>query len=109
MLFSCLLLPRVPINNPSRSEMARLLLRGESWVLAVIFLLQLKGPFPFLPAVHLVAACSLSKVALRESSFSSDVGSGLRGAPAAGRTAPRQPWLSGTGIVAGAFSLPPCC
>ena len=58
MLFSCLLLPRVPINNPSRSETARLLLRGENWVLAVIFLPQLKGPFPFLPAAHLVGACS---------------------------------------------------
>lgn len=39
MLFSCLLLPYIPINNLSRSETARLSLRGGSWSLAVIFFL----------------------------------------------------------------------
>lgn len=48
MLFSCLLLPRVPINNPSCSETAQLSLRGERWVLTVgFFFAAAQGPLPF--------------------------------------------------------------
>lgn len=86
MLFSCLLLPRVPINNPSCSETAQLSLRGESWVLTVIFFCR-SSRAPSLSCL-VRARSPHPKTALWDSGFSSDVGSGLRGAPAVSRAAP---------------------
>lgn len=87
MLFSCLLLPRVPINNPSCSETAQLSLRGERWVLTVGFFFCRSSRAPSLSCL-VRARSPHPRTALWDSGFSSDVGSGLRGAPAVGRAAP---------------------
>lgn len=109
MLFSCLLLPRVPINNPSRSETARLLLGEPIFAgffflfLFIFFLLLLKGLFPegSAPCQHLASLGAAPWQIALSPSMRPELPVRFWGSLVVGSTAPHQPRLWGTAALSG--------